>query len=69
MHIYSKHISEYHKKKFVLQVKFSPQQLAELQKMPDARKDYQSLPTSDKKDSQMLNYHNLFLLEDSISWL
>src|SRR5688572_15219043 len=42
------------KKKFVVQVKFSPEKWAELQKIPDARKDFQTLPVSDKEKMNAL---------------
>lgn len=47
------------KKKFVKQIKFNSEQWAELQKLPDARKDFQALPTSEK-----MSMNALILTED-----
>ena len=43
------YVMKHLKKKFVKQIKFDPQQWAELQKLPDARKDFQALPWSEKE--------------------
>lgn len=43
------------KKKFVLQIKFSPEQWADLQnKVPDARQEFEALPASDKESMNAL---------------
>src|SRR3569832_1463965 len=47
------------KKKFVFKVKFSPELMADLNKIPDAKKDFQSLPESDRE-----NMNALIIMED-----
>lgn len=47
------------KKKFIGQVKFNPDQWAELQKIPDGRKDFQEIPMSEK-----VSMNALLLTED-----